>query len=257
MNNVYDNKKIGLALGGGAAFGAAHIGVLRAIDELKTEISFIAGTSIGAFVAALYCFGKNWNKIEEIAREIKWREIAKISLSKYGILSNKKLEDFLEEHIGDVDFSESRLPLAIVATNISDGQKVVIKEGKVVPAVVASTAIPGIFKPVEIKGQMLVDGGIVENVPISPLIEMGADIIIGVDLNAKHSYKKPKNIIEVLIHSFHFTLMTASKVQTEEVDILIKPDLSKFNRTDINQVPELIEVGYKEAKKILATLPSL
>ena len=146
---------------------------------------------------------------------------------------------------------ESNIPFAMIATNISNGEKVILNRGNVADAVAASTCIPGIFIPVEIENKLLVDGGIVENVPISPLKEMGAELVIGVDLNAKHSYSRPENIIEVLLNSFHFTLNTASKVQTQKADIIIAPDLSSFNRVDIDQAPNLIEAGYKVTIKIL------
>jgi NTE family protein len=126
-----------------------------------------------------------------------------------------------------------------------------LKSGNVADAVMASACIPGIFIPVEIDNRMLVDGGIVENIPLSPLEEMGAKYIIGVDLNSNHQYQKPKNILEVMLNSFHFTLMAAAKLQTEEADLLLQPDLSGYNRVDLNQVGDLIEIGYRLAMEKL------
>lgn len=244
-------KKIGLALGGGAVFGAAHIGVLKAVEELKIPVSFIAGTSIGAMVSAFYAFGVGLPELEKIAKDLRWLDISGLTLSEFGLLSNKKLGELLGERIGDVELSQSKIPLAMVATDITTGERVVLKDGKLAPAVMASTCIPGIFKPVEIGERLLVDGGIVENVPLSPLHELGADYVIAVDLNANHKYKKPENIIEVLLNSFHFALQTTARLQTEDADLLIQPDLSEFNRIDLNQVEELIEAGYTEAMKVL------
>ena len=241
------NKKIGLALGGGAVLGAAHIGVLKALEELKIPIDYIAGTSIGAFVAAFYAFDKTWKEIEEIALKLKWIDISGLSLSQYGLLSNEKLGELIIEYIGDKKFEQSFIPMAMVATDISNGKKVVLKKGSVAEAAMASTAIPGIFKPLEIDGKLLVDGGIVENVPIRTLKDMGADYIIGVDLNAKHSYNKPNNIVDVMVNSFHFTLQASAKLQTKDADLLIQPDLSSFNRSDMDQVEALIEKGYKSS----------
>lgn len=245
------NKKIGLALGGGAALGAAHIGVLKALKELDIEVSYISGTSIGALIASLFAFGRSWEEMKDIAMELRWLDISGLSLSKYGVLSNKNMGTLLEKYIGDVTFEEAGIPLAIVSTNISNGEKVVLDKGPVAPAVMASTAIPGIFNPVILQGKMLVDGGIVENVPISPLQKMGAQYIISVDLNAKYANENPSNIVEILLNSFNFTLMTASKIQTREADALIQPELSKFSKVNINQTEELLEVGYREAKKVL------
>lgn len=231
--------------------GAAHIGALKAIDELNIPIHCISGTSIGAFISALYAFGKSWEEIEEFTNELNWLDLTGISVPKLGLLSNKKLGNVIKKSIGDVNIEQAKIPVAMVATDITSGEKVVLTKGDVETAVMASTCIPGIFIPVEIDGRLLVDGGIVENVPITPLKKMGADYIIAVDLNAEHSYKKPENIIEVLLKSFDFTLKSATQLQTKKVDVLIKPDLSQFNMVDMNQADELMKVGYSEAKKVL------
>ena len=251
MSKLNQENKIGLALGGGAALGAAHIGVLKALEELEIKVDYISGTSIGAFIGAFHAFNKSWQEIEEIANELKWLDISGFSLSQYGLLSNKKLGSLLDDCIGKVDIEASNIPFAMVATDISNGEKVILDKGNLADAVMASTCIPGIFIPVEIEDRLLVDGGIVENVPVTPLQTMGAETIMGIDLNAKHAYGRPENIIEVLLNSFHFTLNTASNIQTQKADIIIAPDLSAFNRVDIDQASDLIEAGYQETIKVL------
>ncbi|MDW7681799.1 MAG: patatin-like phospholipase family protein, partial [bacterium] len=202
-------------------------------------------------VAALYAFGKNYKQIEKIAAELDWLDVSGLSLSQYGLLSNKKLGKIINKAIGDVDFEDARIPLAMIATDISHGKEVVLKQGNVATAVMASTCIPGIFIPVEIEGKLLVDGGVVENVPVSPLKDIGANTIIGVDLNAKTVFKKPENIIGVLLNTLDITLLNATKLQTEQADILITPDLSEFNLIDADQMNDLIEIGYSEARSVL------
>ena len=230
--------------------GAAHVGVLRALEEFEISINCVAGTSIGAFISAFFAFNKHWTEIKEITLDLNWLDISALSLSKMGLLSNEKLGELITEHIGDANFAQADIPIAMISTDISNGEKIILKEGKVADAVMASTCIPGIFIPLEIGNKLLVDGGIIENVPISPLKEMGADFIIAVDLNAEYSHKKPEGIVEVLLNTFDFTIMTATKLQTEEADVLIKPDLSSFNMVDTNQTADLIEQGYLEAKKV-------
>lgn len=244
-------RKTGLALGGGAVLGAAHVGVLRAIAEYDIKVKYISGTSIGAFVAAFYAFGKSWEEIRDIAAELKWIDITQISLSQYGLLSNDKMGKLIVEHLGKKKIEEADIPLALVATDAATGEKVVLKKGLVADAVMASTAIPGIFKPVEIGDRMLVDGGIVENVPINSVRELGAKYVIGVDLNAKDQYTKPSNIVDVLLNSFHFLMKASTKLQTEDAELLIEPDLADFNRSDMGQVEELMEKGYKDSKEVL------
>jgi NTE family protein len=250
-------KKIGLALGGGAVLGAAHIGVLKALEETDVKISFITGTSIGAFVGALYAFGNKPKDIEDIALKLSWMDISGIALFESGLLSNAKLGELLGKSLGEKKIEDADIPLAVIATDITNGDKIVLNKGPVAQAVMASTCIPGVFGPVKFEDRLLVDGGIVENIPIDTVRNMGADYVIGVDLNAIKTYHKPDSILDVIINSFHFTLKAAAKYQTENADLLITPDLSKFNMVSTDQVKDLIQQGYKDARKQLekADLP--
>ncbi len=244
-------KNVGLALGGGAVLGAAHIGALKAIEEKNITVSHLTGTSIGALVGAFYAFGKRLDEIENISLELDWSDIAGLTLSRYGLLSNEKLGDLIVSNIGDKNIEEADIPLAFVATDVSSGEKVVLNKGSLAQAVMASTCLPGIFKPVEIEGKLLVDGGVVENVPIETLQNLGAEFMIGIDLNAKHQYGRPDNIIEVLLNSFHFMMKNATSLQTRNADLLISPDLSSFNRSDTDQVEGLMKKGYEDAISML------
>jgi NTE family protein len=244
-------KEVGLALGGGAILGAAHVGALHAIDEFDIRVSHVSGTSIGAVAAAFLAFGKSWKEIHDIFCDLNWMDVSAISLSKYALLSNEKLGDLIIDHIGDKNLEDANIPISMVATDIVNGEKVILNRGPVAAAVMASTCIPGIFKPVEVDGQMLVDGGVVENVPIQTLRDMGPDYIIGVDLNARHKYGKPENILDVIMNSFHFLMQQSDKLQTQNADLLIKPDLSGFNRADVGQFDDLVEKGYTYARKTL------
>jgi NTE family protein len=249
--------KIGLALGGGAVLGAAHIGVLRALEERNIKISFMTGTSIGAFVGALYAFGNTSKEIEEIALGLDWMDISGIAIFESGLLSNSKLGDLLDKSLGGKKIEDAGIPLAVIATDISTGEKVVLDKGSVAKAVIASTCIPGVFSPVEFDDTLLVDGGIVENIPIDTVKKMGADYVIGVDLNARKNYDKPDSILGVIINSFHFLMKAAAKFQTQDADLLITPGLSKFNMVSTDQIRDLIEQGYNDAMEQLdkASLP--
>lgn len=250
-------KTVGLALSGGVALGGAHIGVLKALREHNVTIDYISGTSVGALVGSLYAFNQDIDEVERVAKALSWRDISTFSVSTFALFSNRKMKNLLKKHIGDAQFQDAKIPLSIIATDISSGSKVVIEEGSVADAVLASTCIPGIFKPIQLNGGLLVDGGIVENLPISPLRSKGADIIIAVDLNAKRGIQKPTNIMDVLINSFHFTLSNASRKMHDEADILVAPNLAEFNLVKTDQTPQLIEVGYKEANRVLSELTDL
>lgn len=248
------DKKIGLALGGGAALGAAHIGVLKALEENKIQLSAVSGTSIGAFVAAMFAFGKNVKQITEIVKELDWLDISELSLSRFGLLSNKKLGKMLDDVLGEVNFSDASLPLAFIATDVASGKKVTLKDGDVAQAVMASTCVPGIFIPTEIDGKLLVDGGLVENVPVSVLQELGAEMVIGVDLNARRQYQKPEDIIDLLMNSMDIAIDNATRIQTSKADLIIEPVLSAYSRTQTDHIDELIEKGYKAAQSTLKEL---
>eukprot|EP00768_Dysnectes_brevis_P006447 gnl/Dysnectes_brevis/5085_a7163_362.p1 GENE.gnl/Dysnectes_brevis/5085_a7163_362~~gnl/Dysnectes_brevis/5085_a7163_362.p1 ORF type:complete len:257 (+),score=-54.34 gnl/Dysnectes_brevis/5085_a7163_362:52-822(+) len=242
---------IALCLGGGGVLGAYHIGVLKAIDELNIEINFISGTSVGSLIGALYCAGLSAKNIEKIALDTKWNDFYKVSLSQLGLLSNEKVGHFIQTHTNICTFKDLSIPFRVVTTNIVTGEKVVLKKGNLLKAIRASCSIPGIFIPVNIKNTMLVDGGIVDNVPISVAKEFGSNYIIAVDLNSKHSYKKPKNVIEVLLNSFEFLSKQATSIHLDTANLLLQPNLEEYNCINTDQIRRLIQKGYKES---LATL---
>lgn len=184
-----------------------------------------------------------------------WLDISSFSLQnlKFGLLSNDKLGESLTKLLGDVDIADAQVPLAIVATDIARCKKVTLTQCAVSQAVMASTAVPGIFAPVEIDDQMLVDGGLVENVPISPLKELEADLIIGVDLGAHRSYRKPEDFIDVLINSIDLAIDNATRLQTSKADLVISPKLGSYSRTDSEQVSELIDEGHNAARSAISS----
>lgn len=244
------NSKIGLALGGGAVLGAVHVGVLKALEENNIKIKCIAGTSIGSLIGALFAFGKKADEIENIIIDQGWLDISSVSFNKMGFLSNNKLGRLILKNIGDKTIEDSHVPLAIVACDIIDGEKIVITKGRVSDAVMASTCVPGIFKPINIGDHILVDGGIVENLPISPLKEFDCDTIVGIDLtNIKNI--QPKNMFDVLMNTLNITQKNAALIQRDHADIVIAPDLTKFNMIDTKKIPALIDIGYEHTIRII------
>jgi NTE family protein len=245
-------EKLGVALGGGAALGAAHVGVLKALFEKGIKPEFISGTSIGAFVAAHIAFGTPIEDLEEIAADLDWLDITGLKLSKMGILSNERLGKSVIEQLGKVNIEESEIPLSMIATDISTGKKVVLDKGPIYKAVMASTCLPGVFVPVEWDDMLLVDGVLCENVPVSPLREMGANDIIAVDLTTNREYKRPDDIVDVLVNTFDIGLNNMIKQQIDDDSIfMIQPKLSAFNKADTSQTEKLIEEGYQAAIKVL------
>jgi NTE family protein len=250
MGKTYRN--LGVALGGGAAYGAAHVGVLKAFVELGIKPEYISGTSIGAFVAAHYAFGTPIDEIEKIGLELDWLDVTGIKLSKLGLLSNERLGKKVIDQIGKVTIERSVIPLAMIATDICTSNKVVLNEGPLHKAVMASTCLPGVFVPVEWDNMLLVDGVLCENVPVSPLREMGAVDVIAVDLTTNRKYKCPEDIIDVLTNTFDIGLNNMIREQLDnDQTTLIQPELTAYNKADTGKAENLIREGYEATMKAL------
>lgn len=247
--NKNNRPKVGLALSGGSALGICHIGAIKALMENEVSVDYISGTSAGAVVAAAYAFEVPLEKMIEISRRLSWSNVSRFGYSKLGLNSNEPVGEIVEEMIGKVNIEDARIPLAIVATDIDTGEKIVFRKGRVSDAVRASTCIPAFFVPVKVGRKKLVDGGLVENLPISPLKEMGAETIIGVNLGQFRTYKKTANVLDVIINSYGILLRPQNHSNGEKEGIFIEPHLEKFTPSDFEKVDELMSVGYKAAKE--------
>ena len=178
-------EKVGLALSSGSARGWAHIGVVRALAEAGIRADYVAGTSIGAVVGAVYASG-NIDALQEVALQLDWRQIAyffDVVLPKSGLIDGKKVSAFIRSHVNGINIEELPIPFCAVSTDLATGDEVVIQSGDIIDAVRASISVPGIFTPVKKNGTFLVDGGLVNPVPVSVVRQMGADFVIAVDLN--------------------------------------------------------------------------
>ncbi|MBE9553521.1 MAG: patatin-like phospholipase RssA [Proteobacteria bacterium] len=194
--------RIGLALGSGAARGLAHIGVIRALAEAGIEPDIVCGSSIGAIVGASYAAGKI-EALEDWVRTITWREIVSlldVRFSSGGLIEGERLIRFLSELLGDVAIENLAKPFAAIATDFHSGREIWLKEGALTEALRASIALPGLFSPAKVGDRWLVDGGIVNPVPVSPCRALGADIVIAVNLNgdlvSKHSVATPESRVK-------------------------------------------------------------
>ncbi|WP_250655463.1 patatin-like phospholipase family protein [Alkalimarinus coralli] len=244
------NTSVGVALGGGAARGIAHIGILKAFEEERVSISYLSGTSIGALVAAYYAFGKSSEEIFHVGRLLNFKQIASFSLMQMGgFFTTDAIREMILRDLGDVQIQDSLIPLAICATDIESGEQVVFEKGSVADAVCASVAVPGIFSPVEIDGRMLVDGGLIENVPISLVERLGAGIVVGVDLNGIKRYPAPSGMLDVVGNAIDICMDLKTRDQLKKADIVVSLDLTKYSRTDnTDRVEQLVLEGYRPMK---------
>lgn len=177
--------KIGLALGSGSARGLAHIGVIRALNDAGIQIDYVSGTSFGAMIGAVYASGK-LDSLQDAYLAMDWKKIAyffDVVFPKSGIIDGDKVADFLREYVHSEHIEELPLPFKAVATELDSGKEVVLETGDIIDAVRASISVPGMFTPVRINEQVLVDGGLVNPVPVNVVRAMGSDIVIAVDVN--------------------------------------------------------------------------
>lgn len=253
---VRQRKKLGLALGGGAARGFAHIGVIRALEEGNIVPSCVAGTSAGSLVGALYCAGFDSHRIEEEARKMKWADLVQMTLPRMGLVKTDKLSDLVQELIGDVRIDDLKLPFAAVTVDLVSGQERVIRSGPVHTAVRASCGLPGVFVPVERDGELLVDGGTRNSVPADVARSLGADFVVGVDLNADNvgSDEGIDNVVDVLARTMGILMYATSDVGRRNSDIFLQPDLVGFSYHSMGRIDEAIERGYAAMKAIVPRL---
>ena len=251
IENIF-NTKVGLALGSGGAKGIAHIGVLRALQNANIKVDYISGTSVGAMVASMVAFNVNLDVVAEIAKSMTLAQITTFKLSKTGFFTADPLKEILIEHLGEVNIEDAAIPLSIVATDINTGEEVIFTEGPLADAVCASASIPGVYIPMQLNGRTLVDGGIVQSVPVQAVKAMGAGVIIASQLGGVGAYEEPKNVLDVMRNAFDIALSHRNYEETKIADILIAMDLRDFSISDNTQrFDELCAIGYSTATKAL------
>ncbi len=247
------HPKIGLVLGGGGARGLAHIGVLKVLEEAKIPIACIVGTSVGAFIGGAYASGIPLERMIEMARRIRWRDLGPLRPSRFGLRDGRRMEEFIRAHFPVARFEELRIPLAVVATDIATGQMRVFTRGDLAFAIRASCAIPGYFTPVrDEQGRLLVDGAVVANLPTLVAVTLGAERIIAVDVNAYPIMDRPpRNAFQIYTQALAILSFTAQSHMAEQADVLISPDVASFPWDEFRHADELIRAGEEAARKRL------
>ncbi len=260
---------MGLALSSGAARGLAHVGVLEVLDRNSIPIDMLAGTSIGAIVGAFYTAGKDMGTIKKAVASLNRRQmlsLADFTIPTRGFIKGRKITEWLKSVIGGISFRDLRIPFACVATDISTGEEVVIKEGSVVDAVRASASMPVIFTPARLGNRYLVDGGLVNPIPVRILREMGADFVIAVSVvpylgdrvqpQEADGATRPKepNILSVLVRITHIVGYQAALSGIRDADITIAPDVAHIRPDNFNRARECIIQGEQAAQRAIPEL---
>ncbi|MGM9925261.1 MAG: patatin-like phospholipase family protein [Bacillus sp. (in: firmicutes)] len=241
--------RIGLALGSGGARGFAHIGVLKVLKEEQIPISYIAGSSMGALVGSLYAAGTDFDQLYKIATRFKRKYYLDFTVPKMGLIKGNRIKEFIGIFTNWKNIEELDIPLAVVATDIKTGEKVVFKEGSAADAVRASIAIPGIFKPEKIGNHLLVDGGVADRVPVSVVKEMGADYVIAVDVSHVKQDVEVTSIYDVIMQSLDILQMEIVSNREIASNVMIRPRVEKFSSRAFTHIEEIIAIGEAETRK--------
>ena len=243
--------KIGLALSGGGARGIAHLGVIKALNELNIQPNMIAGTSAGSIAGAMTAAGYSPDYVFEIIQSVGISNYLKLSFNLMGLFSLEKLEKILLEHIPHNSYQHLKIPLVVCATDIEKSEMVYFSEGELAKTIMASCCLPGIFSPIKFQDRLLVDGGIVNNLPIEPL-ESHCDFIIGVNVTPISNEMPIKTAKDVLMKSLFTAINKNSSEKLKQCDIAIEPhEIFRYDGLNLKKAKELYQLGYESALKSL------
>ncbi|MCI8343334.1 MAG: patatin-like phospholipase family protein [Clostridia bacterium] len=258
-------KKLGLALGSGGARGVSHVGFLQALEEAGIRADYVTGCSMGSIVGALYCAGIDMKTVKEKVLKLKLSQIASLNVTPIhanGLFRMNKARKLLEEYMGDISFSELKIPFCCVSVDMVSGKLIALNEGNVIDAVIASSSIPGAFTPVMKDNMMLVDGGVLERVPTKELKQMGAEAIVAIDVLGDLTVKKsPSNLVESLLRCIDImdTRTTQRKKQSRSrnIDLWLEPDLGAMDQYKVKNLQFAYEKGYELGKENIDTIKKL
>lgn len=249
---------IGLALGGGFARGFAHLGVLKVLEQNHIPVSHIAGTSVGSIFGAAYASGAPLARILAASRTIRFRDIARWSVSRLGLASNHRLADLIDQVFESKQFEDMKIPLAVVATDLADGEPVVFRQGPLVEAIRASCAYPGLFEPVQIGTRCLADGGLVAPVPTQAARQIGASLVVGVSVgNQDEGRTAPKNVFQVVARAVAAAQRHQAETWERSADLVIRPDVHGLSWDDFGRANEAIAAGEAAALPALPRIKQL
>ncbi|SFR95842.1 NTE family protein [Dyella sp. OK004] len=253
---VVAKPRIGLALGGGAAKGFAHIGVIKMLEANGIHPDVVAGTSAGSVVGALYASGMDPFQMQEQAFALDESKIRDVSLfsGSGGLVQGQKLQDYVNQLVGNRSMEKLKLPFAAVSTQLEDGHRTVFVRGNTGQAVRASSSIPGVFQPVEISGKHYVDGGVVSPVPVDAARQLGADFVIAVDISSKASGSNPNGMLGVVGQSISIMGQKLGEQELARADAVIRPKVNQIGATDFEQKNQAILEGERAA---MAAMPAI
>ena len=251
--------KLGLALGGGAARGFAHIGVLQVLEEEGIKPALVVGTSAGSVVASFYASGKSGAQLQWLADTMDESQFTDWAnpLTGRGLLRGEALGKYVNSQLNGMKIEDMKLPLGIVATDLRTGDGILFRRGDVATAVRASSAVPSVFEPVRIAGKDYVDGGLVSPVPVRYARQMGADVVLAVDISSRPEDAKTSDVLKVLLQTFSIMGKSISQLELPQADVVVRPTLPDVGSAEFSARKKSIEAGRAAMKQALPQLKAL
>jgi len=273
--------KIGLALGGGGARGLAHVGVLKILERENIPVDFIAGTSAGSLIGAMYAIMPDANLVEKRLKDFLYgsaykklglekvvkrtasdsffsqivtylteRIVINVAYSRISLISNKKFIAALRHLVKEIQIEQTKIPFCAVATDLIGGKDVFIKTGNIITAVTASSSIPGFLPPVSMANYLLLDGAVNNTVPVDAVFQLGADVVIAVNVSRNLEEKDEyDNIFEIITRTNQITSYSLTRLQLEKADVILRPEVGRYHWSEFNHIDFLITAGMSEAQR--------
>jgi len=251
--------QLGLALGGGAARGFAHIGVLQVLEEEGIKPTLVVGTSAGSVVAAFYASGKTAAQLQWLADTMDESQFTDWAnpFTGRGMLRGEALGKYVNSQLNGMKIEDMKMPLGIVATDLRTGDGILFRRGDVATAVRASSAVPSVFEPVRIGGKDYVDGGLVSPVPVRYAREMGADVVLAIDISSRPEDAKTSDVLKVLLQTFSIMGKSISQLELAQADVVVRPALPDVGSAEFSARKKSIEAGRAAMKQALPQLKAL
>lgn len=251
----FKERKIALVLSGGSARGIAHLGVVKVLKREGFQFDLVVGTSIGGLIGAAYCLDIPLEEVEGIALKTTAMDLLDITISRMGLTEGNRLENIIRQVIKNKGFSDMKIPFAATAVNVETGQELCFTSGDLVKIIKASSSLPGIFKPVEVDGKVLIDGGMRQHMPVDIAKKLGANFIVGVDVGFCIKKERINSLLGIIMQSIQIMGEELSLAQSSGSDLLIKPNLGNdIDQMAFNKAALIIKKGEEAAEEALPML---
>ncbi|NLC06520.1 MAG: patatin family protein [Syntrophomonadaceae bacterium] len=250
-------KKLGLVLGAGSARGLAHIGVIQVLQEEAIPIDLVVGSSMGAVIGACYAAGTDMYLLPKLIAEMNFNQLIDMQIPRKGFIAGNRIQELIKILTHGKNFDQLSIPLAVLATDLEAGKRVVFQDGPVYQAVRASISIPGIFQPVELNNRLLIDGAVTERLPANTARELGAEVIIAVDVTFGNHEMKINSILDIFLQSISLLERQIHDSRIQEIDILIQPEVGNLGMKRFDLVEEAVQAGREATKPLLPLIKEL